>query len=116
MERVEFETRLGHEWLLGFRNTTDFGPVVVLGPGGIYAAYLVEQFQSDSLISVFSPILPSDEKSVLVELKKNALLPLVFGGLKGQKPELEPGLHQAGYPGNATSDPGPEPVGTGSVS
>ena len=90
MECVSFEKSLGHEWLLGFRLTPDFGPVVILGPGGIYTEYLAKAFKSDNLLSVFSATLHKNEGDVLAELKRNSLLPLISGGMRGQAAELEP--------------------------
>jgi len=91
MERVAFDRSLGHEWLLGFRKTRDFGPVVVLGPGGIYTEYLAKSFESEHLLSVFSPHLHKSPQDVLATLKENALIPLISGGLRGQEAEVDLG-------------------------
>jgi len=47
-EHVEHDRALGGELLLGLRWTDDFGPVVVLGPGGVDAEHLAAHLRPAS--------------------------------------------------------------------
>ena len=88
-ECIEFDRSLGHEYLLGFRITPDFGPVVILGPGGIHTEYISETFQSRNILSVFSRTIHQNVEEIVTELQQNTFLPLVTGGLRSQKKELD---------------------------
>ncbi|PIE88963.1 MAG: hypothetical protein CR997_13635 [Acidobacteria bacterium] len=87
-EFIDYNRSLGHELLLGFRMTPDFGPVVVLGPGGIHTEYIAKTLSGGRLLSVFSKALHTHAASVKAELIRNDFLTLVTGGLRGQAAEL----------------------------
>jgi acyl-CoA synthetase (NDP forming) len=54
-EFVPHEAEPGHELLLGTRWTSDFGPVVTLGAGGIHAEFLAESIREDRALALLSP-------------------------------------------------------------
>lgn len=56
-EFVPHETGPGHEFLLGLRDTRDFGPVVTLGPGGVHAEFLAKALRDGETFAAFSPAL-----------------------------------------------------------
>ncbi len=44
-EFVSYEPSLGHEIIAGYRLAPDFGPIVSIGFGGIYAEYIAKMFR-----------------------------------------------------------------------
>lgn len=56
-EYVPHEAGIGNEFLLGLRNTRDFGPIVTLGAGGIHAEFLARSLREGEALAVFSPAL-----------------------------------------------------------
>ena len=54
-EYIPHDRMLGSQLLLGMRWTDDFGPIVTLGPGGIYAEFLNENLRPGSGAAIFSP-------------------------------------------------------------
>ncbi|HLF82565.1 MAG TPA: acetate--CoA ligase family protein [Blastocatellia bacterium] len=54
-EFIDYNPALGNELLLGLRWTDDFGPVVTLGPGGIYTEFLSENFKAGREVAILSP-------------------------------------------------------------
>jgi acyl-CoA synthetase (NDP forming) len=86
-EFVPFEPKLGREIIAGFRLAPDFGPVVSLGFGGIYAEYLASTFREGRATLFLSPA-TSDGELARRELSRNALQTLLAGGLRGTAPVL----------------------------
>lgn len=89
MEKVEFDKTMGNEWLLCFQSTPDFGPVVILAPGGIYAEYLSKTLESRRFVSVFSKKVHPDLNAIKTEIEHNALFPMVNGSLRNQDAILD---------------------------
>jgi len=85
---VAYDRSLGHELLLGLRWTEDFGPVVTLGAGGIYAEFLAESFKPGREIAILSPAM-SDAGLIRSALGEIAITRLVTGRLRGQSPRLD---------------------------
>jgi acyl-CoA synthetase (NDP forming) len=86
-EHVQHDTTLGGELLLGLRWTDDFGPVVSLGLGGVYAELLARELRPGRDTAILSPALAEPERIARV-LGSKAFSPLLFGGLRGQAPRL----------------------------
>lgn len=85
-EFIPYPQAIGHELLLGMRWTEDFGPVVTMGLGGIYAEYLSENLRKGRDLALFSPWLPPKEESIRRILKNTAVGELMTCSLRGQKP------------------------------
>ena len=90
-EWIEHDKSLGGELLLGLRSTPDFGPVVVLGPGGVDAEHLGRHLKPESSTAVFSPPFADDER-IGKALAPNVVTKLVTEGGRGGKPRLPPAL------------------------
>ena len=56
-EFVPHDSGLGNEFLLGYRDTRDFGPVVTFGPGGVHAEFLSRALRNGEAFAAFSPAL-----------------------------------------------------------
>ncbi len=82
-EYIHHDAGLGGEILLGLRWTDDFGPVVTLGLGGIYAELLARDLRPGRDVALFSPSL-ADPERILRVLGSKTFSPLLFGGLRGQ--------------------------------
>jgi acyl-CoA synthetase (NDP forming) len=82
-EYVPHDPSLGGQLLLGMRWTGDFGPVVTLGPGGIYTELLASNLRPGRDVAIFSPALASPER-IEAALAGKILTPLLTGGLRGQ--------------------------------
>ena len=54
-EFVPHESGPGHEFLLGLRETRDFGPVVTIGPGGVHAEFLAKSLREGEAFAAVSP-------------------------------------------------------------
>ncbi len=93
-EFVQFEPRLGHEIIFGYRFAADFGPVVSFGPGGIYAEFLAEKFKPGSANVCFSPRTATREL-VGETLAHNVVYGIVSAGLRNT---------EASIPGEALID------------
>lgn len=87
-EHVRHDATLGGELLLGLRWTDDFGPVVILGLGGLYAEMLARELRPGRDTAILSPALAEPERIARI-LKSKAFAPLLFGGLRGQAPRIE---------------------------
>jgi acyl-CoA synthetase (NDP forming) len=83
-EMVSFEPGLGREIIAGYRFAPDFGPVVSIGFGGIYAELIAKSFRPDAATLVVSP-LTVDRELAQAELSRNALQAILSGGLRGTK-------------------------------
>jgi acyl-CoA synthetase (NDP forming) len=56
VEKVEYDkTGFGTELLMGLRNSRDFGPVAMMGVGGVEIEYLSERIQEGKAVSIGSP-------------------------------------------------------------
>lgn len=87
-EFVPHQSTLGHELLLGLRNTHDFGPVLTLGPGGIYTEHISAALREDCALSILAPCIFSDE-AVRRSVENLAITPIISGALRSQRPEIE---------------------------
>jgi len=86
-EYAQFEPRLGHEMIFGYRFAADFGPVVSFGPGGIYAEYMAGKFKNGEANIFFSPEAATRE-SVLKSLSHNVVYGLACAGLRNTAPSI----------------------------
>lgn len=89
-EFVPFEPSLGREILAGFRLAPDFGPVVSLGFGGIYAEFLAKSFRA-GVATVFLSPATAGRELIERELSRNALQTILSGGLRGTEPAIGSG-------------------------
>ena len=89
-EYVPHEAGLGTELLLGLRWTADFGPVVTLGAGGIYAEFLARQFRPGEEVAIL-PAFESDRAAIERRLARLPVVELLTGGLRGQAPRVSLG-------------------------
>ncbi|HSB08707.1 MAG TPA: acetate--CoA ligase family protein [Blastocatellia bacterium] len=87
---VDYDPRLGGELLLGLRWTDDFGPVVTLGPGGIYTEFLSENLKAGRDVAIFSPTL-SDKASMESAIQDCAVTRLMTTTTRGCPPRIERG-------------------------
>ncbi|HPD80513.1 MAG TPA: acetate--CoA ligase family protein [Spirochaetia bacterium] len=87
-EFIPYDTKLGHEIIIGYRFARDFGPIISFGPGGIYTEFLAKQFIPGKANVFFSPLTASP-KLVEKVLATNAVRNLLAGGLRGTKIALE---------------------------
>lgn len=83
-ELVSFDRGLGREIIAGYRFAPDFGPVVSMGFGGIYAEYIAKSFRPGAATLIVSP-LTVDREVAQAELSRNALQAILSGGLRGTK-------------------------------
>ncbi|UCD23926.1 MAG: acetate--CoA ligase family protein [Gemmatimonadota bacterium] len=88
-EYVHHDAALGAQLLLGMRWTNDFGPVVTLGPGGIYAEYLAKHLRPGRAMAIFSPELTPDEAIESI-LSADAVAQLVTGRNRGRNARISP--------------------------
>ncbi len=84
---IEHDASLGGELLLGARWTDDFGPVVTLSPGGIYAEFLSANLRPGRETAILSPALTRPERIEAI-LESKAIVPLITGRLRGQAPRI----------------------------
>jgi acyl-CoA synthetase (NDP forming) len=89
-EFVPFEPSIGREIIAGYRLAPDFGPVVSLGFGGIYAEFLAGQFRAGAATLFLSP-LTAGKELIGRELSRNALRTILSGGLRGMPPAIDEG-------------------------
>ncbi|HSP34730.1 MAG TPA: acetate--CoA ligase family protein [Thermoanaerobaculia bacterium] len=82
-ELIEHDLAPGAELLLGIRWTADFGPVVSLGAGGVATEFLTKNMKDGREIAIMSPGLTANIGDVL---SRAAIVPLVTGGVRRQKP------------------------------
>lgn len=89
-EFVPFEPSIGREIIAGYRLAPDFGPVVSIGFGGIYAEFLAGQFRAGAATLFLSP-LTAGKELIGHELSRNALRAILSGGLRGMPPAIGEG-------------------------
>jgi len=83
-ERVAHDAGLGTELLVGLRWTDEFGPVLTVGTGGVYAEFLASHFRPGTDVAVISPATaPEARARALADL---AVVRLATEGLRGQRP------------------------------
>ncbi|HTM00033.1 MAG TPA: acetate--CoA ligase family protein [Candidatus Omnitrophota bacterium] len=87
-ERVPYDASPGHEFLLGMRWTSDFGPVVTLGAGGLHAELLAGSLREDEALAVFSPALTPSPKSIESALSRVAAVRLATQSQRGRPPAI----------------------------
>ena len=90
-EHIEHDPTPGGEILIGVRHTPDFGPVVALAPGGIYAEHLTRNLRPGRELALLTPTLHGSGLPItdLEEiLRDKALTALITEGLRGQRPRL----------------------------
>lgn len=86
-EFVPYERTLGHELLLGLRWTGDFGPVVTLGPGGVYTEFLVANLRPGRDVAIFQASV-QNESVFAGGLDGAAVTSLVTKERRGQRPAV----------------------------
>lgn len=59
-EFVPYDAGLGGEFLLGLRWTEEFGTVLTIGPGGVYAEFLAGNFKAGRDVAIVSPAMPPE--------------------------------------------------------
>jgi acyl-CoA synthetase (NDP forming) len=79
---VPHSDALGGQLLLGLRWTSDFGPVVAFGPGGVHTEWLAKHLDGGNGVSVLSPALSAPDL-VKRALDNSAFLDLVTGRARG---------------------------------
>ncbi len=83
-ERVAYDAGLGAELLVGLRWTEEFGPVLTVGAGGVYAEFLASHFRTGADVAMLSPrATPEARARALGEV---AVVRLATEGLRGQRP------------------------------
>ena len=87
-EFVRFDPGLGSELLLGLRSTSDFGPVVTLGAGGIYTEFLAANLQKGREIGIFSPA-ATPRGDIDEAIGRLAAGRLATTSLRGQPPRID---------------------------
>lgn len=86
-EHVAHDRSFGGELLLGLRWTADFGPVVTLGPGGVFTEHLAARLAPGREAAILSPVLtPVHELPEL--LAAQAVIGPLTGGVRGRAPRL----------------------------
>lgn len=85
-EFVPYDSGLGSEFLIGLRWTEEFGTVLTIGPGGIYAEFLAGNFKAGRGLAILSPVLPPP--NLEDALGAAAVVDLATAGLRGQTPRL----------------------------
>lgn len=88
-ERIRYEAGPGSEFLLGMRWTSDFGPVVTLGAGGLHAEFLSGVFRAGDALAVFSPALTPSPRAIASALSRVAAVRLATQSQRGRPPALE---------------------------
>lgn len=84
-EFVPHESAPGHQLLLGLRWTDDFGPVVVLSPGGIHAEFWAKALPPADALAMF-PVEGVERDAILSRLSALPFVRLVTEPQRGQPP------------------------------
>jgi acyl-CoA synthetase (NDP forming) len=74
----------GTELLMGIRNTTDFGPAVTMGVGGVEIEYLSARIKEGKAVSIGSPHILR-KKDILRILKPLAVYDKLVGKVRGKE-------------------------------
>ncbi len=85
-EFVPYDAGLGGEFLLGLRWTEEFGTVLTIGPGGVYAEFLAGNFKAGRDVAIVSPAMPPER--IEDAMRAAAVVELATGGLRGQTPRV----------------------------
>jgi acyl-CoA synthetase (NDP forming) len=87
-EFVQFEPKLGHEILFGYRFAPDFGPLVSFGPGGIFTEFLASKLKQEESSITISPFVATRDfvKSLL---SRNLVAGLLSAGLRNTKATID---------------------------
>jgi acyl-CoA synthetase (NDP forming) len=83
-EFVRHDSALGSELLLGLRWTDDFGPVVTLGAGGIYAEVLAANFKVGRDVAIVAAW-ETDRATIASRVGRLPVVQMITGGLRGQR-------------------------------
>jgi len=83
-EFVPHDSALGSELLLGLRWTDDFGPVVTLGAGGIYAEVLAGNFKAGRDVAIL-PAWETDRTAIASRVSRLPVVQMITGALRGQR-------------------------------
>ncbi len=89
-QHIPHDPGIGGELLLGARWTSDFGPVVTLGPGGVYAEYLCENMIPGRDVAILSPSMSPTRVASVLEAKP--ICRLVTGRVRSQQALIGPGV------------------------
>jgi acyl-CoA synthetase (NDP forming) len=88
-EKVDYEKfGFGSELLIGIRNSREFGPIVIMGAGGIDVEYLNERIKEGQATSIASAHL-LQKKDVLSHLKSLAVFDRLVKSFRGKNPVLD---------------------------
>jgi acyl-CoA synthetase (NDP forming) len=82
-EFVPHESAPGHQWLVGLRWTDDFGPVVVVAPGGIHAEFWARTLPPADALAMFG-VEDTTREAVEARLRRLPLIRLVTEPQRGQ--------------------------------
>jgi hypothetical protein len=105
---IDYERAPGHELLLGVRWTDDFGPVVILGAGGVHAEFMASNLRDDRAVTVMSAVAPASERRAAID--DNALAALATRAMRGQAAAVDGGA--AGNRDQPAGGARGRPVGT----
>ncbi|MGE3841463.1 MAG: acetate--CoA ligase family protein [Vicinamibacterales bacterium] len=86
-ERIVHHEGPGGELLLGLRYTHEFGPVVVLGSGGVFAETFGHDLRPGAALAVWS-VEDLDRRAIVRRLEGLSFVRAVTGGLRGQPRRL----------------------------
>ena len=83
---IEHDQDLAGELIFGLRRTPDFGAIVSVGPGGVFAEHLAGVLEAERGLAHFSA--RQDPESIRDRLLRLAVVPMLTGGLRGQPARL----------------------------
>jgi acyl-CoA synthetase (NDP forming) len=86
-QRVAYDPSPGGELLIGARWAEDFGPIVALGPGGLYTEFLAEHLETGRNIGLASAE-GLDREMAEALIHSIAVARLATEGLRGQAPRV----------------------------
>ena len=89
-EKVAFENvGFGSEWLVGVRDSREFGPVMTVGGGGLDVEYMNERIQEGKAVSLFSIHL-FEKEGLRAMLEPLAVFGKIALPFRGRKPVISP--------------------------
>jgi len=88
VEQLEYESRLGNELLLGIRDDSAFGPVLLFGFGGVKVDFYSAAFREGSSFIIGSPLL-SNVRDFERMYKELPVYSLLSGRVRGEKKVVE---------------------------